>query len=232
MTTGTHAVRTSRLEMARSRGTITGLLLMLLGAWGALIPFFGHSFGFGYTPNNTWTWTTARGWLEVAPGAAAFLGGFLLTVSAHRVTAMFGGWLAAAGGAWFVLGTVVTPWWRAGNIGTPIGSIDQTVWERIGMFAGLGVVIVFLAAVALGRISVIGVRDVAVAEARQIDLTRNQPTNVAPVAATTAAPRGTATTGAAPAGATTTTTPATTTSEQPVSAVGRLRRRTSTTTDT
>jgi hypothetical protein len=234
--TGTHAVQTSRLEMARSRGAITGPLLMLLGAWGALIPFFGHSFGFGYTPDNTWTWTVARGWLEVAPGAAAFLGGLLLTVSAHRVPAMFGGWLAAAGGAWLVLGTVVTPWWSAGNIGTPIGTTDQMVWERIGMFAGLGVVIVFLAAVALGRISVIGVRDVAVAEARQIDLTNARATT-APVA-TTAAPRGTATTGAVPAGATTTaaptttTTPATTTTEQPTSAVGRLRRRSTTTSDT
>jgi hypothetical protein len=43
------------------------------------------------------------------------------------------------------------------------------VWERIGMFSGLGVVIVFFAAVALGRTSVIGVRDVAVAQARQRD---------------------------------------------------------------
>jgi hypothetical protein len=52
------------------------------------------------------------------------------------------------------------------------------VWERIGMFSGLGIVIAVFAAIALGRTSVIGVRDVAVAQARQrdrdIDLNRTR----------------------------------------------------------
>jgi hypothetical protein len=144
----------SRLAMARSRGAVNGLLLMLLGAWGALIPFFGHSFSYGFTPDNTWTWTAARGWLEVLPGAATFVGGFFLVASAHRVTATIGGWLAAAAGAWFVLGTVIAPVWSAGNIGVPVGSTDHAVLERIGMFSGLGLVIIFLAAIAVGRVSV------------------------------------------------------------------------------
>jgi hypothetical protein len=161
----------SRMVMARSRGAVTGPLLMLLGVWGAIVPFIGHSFGYGFTPDNTWTWTAARGWLEVLPGAATFVGGALLTVSAHRVTAMVGAWLAAASGAWFVLGTTVGPLWSPGNIGVPSGSGHHVVFEQTGMFAGLGVVIVFLAAVALGRVSVIGVRDISAAQAR-IDLDR------------------------------------------------------------
>ncbi|EUA34713.1 hypothetical protein I552_5502 [Mycobacterium xenopi 3993] len=55
------------LHMPRSRGAITGLLLVLLGAWGALIPFVGPYLDFAYTPNQPWTWTAARGWLEVFP---------------------------------------------------------------------------------------------------------------------------------------------------------------------
>lgn len=162
MTSHEYDERPRRLVMARSRGTLTGVLLMGLGIWGAIVPFIGHSFNYGYSPNDTWDWTAARGWLEVLPGAATFVGGALITVSAHRVTAMAGAWLAAASGAWFVLGTVVSPWWSAGSIGLPSGSTNVVVWERIGMFDGLGVLIVFLAAVALGRISVIGVRDIKV----------------------------------------------------------------------
>src|SRR5271170_5754776 len=99
--------------MARSRGAVTGPLLMLLGIWGAIVPFIGHSFGFGFTPDNTWTWTVARGWLEVLPGAATFVGGTRLTISRHRGRAMLGAWLAAAAGAWFVPGTIVGPLWNA-----------------------------------------------------------------------------------------------------------------------
>jgi hypothetical protein len=192
-TTGTRASRPSRLVMARSRGAVAGPLLMILGAWGALIPFFGHGFNYGFTPDNTWTWTAARGWLEVLPGGAAFLGGLLLTVAGNRVLAMIGGWLAAAAGAWFVLGLVVQPWWDAGKIGTPTGSTTTQVWEQIGMFSGLGVLIVLLAGIAIGRSSVIGVRDVAAAEARRDEIvlpadntaptTAGQPATTPPTAA-------------------------------------------------
>jgi hypothetical protein len=165
-TQGTHADQPSRLVMARSRGAVTGLLLIALGAWGAIVPFIGHSFGFGFTPDNTWTWTAARGWLEVLPGAAAFVGGALLVISSHRVSATVGAWLAAAAGAWFVVGTLVAPFWNAGNIGVPTGTGHHTAYEQLGMFSGLGVVIVLLAAVALGRVSVVGLRDVSAAQAR------------------------------------------------------------------
>ncbi|MGN6474685.1 MAG: hypothetical protein ACTHK4_13695 [Mycobacteriales bacterium] len=140
---------------------MAGPLIMLLGAWGALIPFFGHSFGYGYTPSNTWTWTAARGWFEVLPGIGAFLGGALLTTTAHRAAAAFGGWVAGASGSWFVLGTVISPrWWNPAPIGSPVGGYSQAVWDRIGMFTGLGMVIVYLAAMSLGRISLSGARDV------------------------------------------------------------------------
>ena len=38
------------LHMPRSRGAVSGLLLIILGVWGALIPFVGPYFHFAYTP--------------------------------------------------------------------------------------------------------------------------------------------------------------------------------------
>src|ERR1700722_11914965 len=92
------------LHMPRSRGAVSGLLLLILGAWGALIPFIGPYFHFAYEPGQAWVWSTARGWLEVFPGVTTALGGFLLLTSGNRATAMFGGWLAVIAGAWFVVG--------------------------------------------------------------------------------------------------------------------------------
>ena len=87
------------LHMPRSRGAVSGLLLIILGVWGALVPFVGPYFHFAYTPGEVWVWSTARAWLEVFPGATTAVGGFLLLVSGNRATAMFGGWLAVIAGA-------------------------------------------------------------------------------------------------------------------------------------
>ncbi|MEB4210952.1 hypothetical protein [Mycobacterium sp. 94-17] len=154
------------LGMPRSRGTISGLLLVILGAWGALIPFVGPHFNFAYTPDRDWAWSTARGWLEVAPGAAAVLGGLLLIVAGNRVTAMLGGWLAVLAGAWFVVGGQVAPLLGIGSAGDPIAATDRkrAVLE-IAYFSGLGALIIFLGGVALARTAVRLARDVHPAEA-------------------------------------------------------------------
>ena len=97
------------LQMRRSRGAFSGFLLILLGLWGALIPFVGPYFHFAYTPDTAWTYNTARLWLELLPGAAVFLGGFLLMIATGRHIALFGALLAAAAGAWFALGHRTQP---------------------------------------------------------------------------------------------------------------------------
>ena len=78
--TGPDYERPRALYMPRTRGAVTGLLLILLGAWGALIPFIGPIFNWAYTADPAWTWTAAKGWLEVLPGVAAAVGGLLLLV--------------------------------------------------------------------------------------------------------------------------------------------------------
>ena len=149
------------LRMPRSRGSVSGLLLVILGAWGALIPFVGPHFNFAYTPNQDWTWTTARGWLEVFPGVATVVGGLLLLVTANRAIAMFGGWLAVLGGAWFVVGGQFAPVLRIGTVGDPIASTDRKrALLEIAYFSGLVALIVFLGGIALSRLAVRMARDV------------------------------------------------------------------------
>jgi hypothetical protein len=157
--------------VARSRGAASGFLLLLLGAWGALIPFIGPYFNFSYLPDQAWTWTPARGWLEVLPGAATFLGGLLLLASTSRMMTLLGSWLAVAGGAWFVVGPQLQTTWNIGSPGTPAGSSDAVrVAEQLAMFSALGIVIVFLGAAAFGRLSLVSPRDVRAAERRQLAL--------------------------------------------------------------
>jgi hypothetical protein len=153
------------LQMRRSRGAFSGFLLMLLGLWGALIPFVGPYFDYAYTPDKAWTYNTGRLWLELLPGAAVFLGGFLLMVARGRHTALFGALLAAVAGAWFTLGPVLSPLW---NHHVPMGgspassTVYMRIMEQLGFFTALGVVIVFIAAMALGRIASVpsGIREI------------------------------------------------------------------------
>ena len=144
------------LQMRRSRGAFSGFLLVLLGLWGALIPLVGPYFHFAYTPEVAWTYNTARLWLEILPGAAVFVGGLLLMIAKGRHVALFGALLAAAAGAWFTLGPVLSPLWNnhVPMGGSPAGTtVYMRIMEELGFFDALGVVIVFIAAAALGRIA-------------------------------------------------------------------------------
>jgi hypothetical protein len=153
------------LQMRRSRGAFSGFLLVLLGLWGALIPFVGPYFHYAYTPDKAWTYNTGRLWLELLPGAAVFLGGFLLIIARGRHIALFGALLAAAAGAWFTLGTVLSPLWNNHVTlgGSPASStVYMRIMEQLGFFTALGIVIVFIAAAALGRVASVtsGIRTV------------------------------------------------------------------------
>jgi hypothetical protein len=154
------------LQIRRSRGAASGFLLVLLGIWGAIIPFIGPYFHYAYTPDTDWTYTTARLWLEILPGAAVFLGGVLLMIATGRHIAMFGATLAAAAGAWFALGTMLSPLWNTGGAtlgGTPVASTTlMRIMEQVGFFTGLGAVVIFVAAAAFGRLSAVsaGIREI------------------------------------------------------------------------
>jgi hypothetical protein len=176
------------LQMRRSRGAFSGFLLMLLGLWGALIPFIGPYFSYAYSPDKAWTYNTGRLWLEILPGAAVFFGGFLLMVARGRHTALFGALLAAAAGGWFVLGTLLSPLWNnhVAMGGAPVANTQyMRIMEQLGFYYALGAVIIFIAAVALGRIASVasGLTPVAdepdVPVAEQTDPDRTAPVRTA-----------------------------------------------------
>ena len=180
------------LQIRRTRGAASGSLLVLLGIWGALIPFIGPYFHYAYTPDTTWTYTTARLWLEILPGAAVFLGGVLLIMATGRHIALTGAFLAALAGAWFALGTVLSPLWSTGAVtlgGTPVASTTlMRIMEQVGFFTGLGAVVMLVAAAAFGRISAVspGLREVGAIPASTGPMS-TVPTEVIPVRAGRAA---------------------------------------------
>jgi hypothetical protein len=177
---------TAMMRVPRTRGAGSGVLLILLGVWGALIPFVGPYFHFAYTPDTAWAWTWGRFFLEIVPGVATALGGLILLISAFRPVAMFGAALAAAGGAWFVVGSLLGPVWTsystpgvpgsgpaALNPGHPTGGPLHMVAEHLTFFTALGVVIVFVAAAAFGRLAIVGARDAQLATGE--DVSRSKP---------------------------------------------------------
>jgi hypothetical protein len=168
MATMTHHARPhvglwERTHVHRSKGAATGTALVLLGLWGGLVPFVGPLFGYAFTPDTAWTWTSGRLWLEVLPAVATVIGGLCLLGSANRIVGLFGGWLAAFAGLWFVVGRAVSMLWTstgAPSGGLPVGTAPaRVVAEQLGFFYGLGALIVLAAGMALGRMSVVGVRD-------------------------------------------------------------------------
>jgi hypothetical protein len=187
-------VMNGTLRVPRTRGAVSGLLLLLLGIWGALVPLLGPYFHYAYTPDTAWTVTSARVWLEIVPGAVVALAGIILMSTASRPMAMLAAELAAVAGAWFALGTLLSPLWAAPgtmNPGSPVGGANVIIFERLGFFLGLGVVIVFIAALALGRLTVIGVRDARLARGTEETVTEPEPvtadTGSAPASDTTEA---------------------------------------------
>ncbi|HET9895936.1 MAG TPA: hypothetical protein VFQ44_13495 [Streptosporangiaceae bacterium] len=154
----------SAVPMARSRGSLSGLALVLLGAWGGLAPFIGPYFRFGFAPDKAWVYNTSRLYLSLIPGAVVLLTGLIVLFTRSR---WFGGLcavVAALGGAWFVIGqaalAAATGSASTYSPGSPLGTtLARTNLDNVGSFAGVGVLIVFSAALALGRLSIAAHRD-------------------------------------------------------------------------
>ncbi|QFG23703.1 DUF418 domain-containing protein [Actinomadura sp. WMMB 499] len=149
---------TGTMRAPRSRGMISGLLLVLLALWGGLIPFIGPYFDFGFGSSDAWVWSNDWLVLSVLPAIAVGLGGLILLFTRNRPFALVGGWLAALGGLWFVVGTIIAALWNMG-VGTGLGGQARQITEQLTFFQGLGAIMIGLAALALGRFLVVGVRD-------------------------------------------------------------------------
>jgi hypothetical protein len=159
----------SQVRIRRSRGAVCGVALILLGLWGGLAPFVGPYFHFGFTPDKAWAYTTGRLYLSAVPGGAAVLGGLFMVATRSRFVAVTGGLLGALGGAWFVVGDgIILNVVKSTTIvaGTPLSvSGERPYFESVALFAGVGALIIFAAAVGCGRVSILAAKDMTDADA-------------------------------------------------------------------
>ena len=182
------------MRISRKTGAMTGFMLIVLGLWGGLVPLIGPYFGFAFGSHATWDLTMNRFWLDVLPGAAVVLGGLMLLWSGHRLSGTVASWMAMAGGAWFAVGPAFSRLWEhgPGPIGVPLFGHTRQTFELIGYFYGLGVVVMGLAAFALGRFvsrpALIEEPVVADEMATQPLVTQPEPVVAEPVAAQPVAP--------------------------------------------
>lgn len=153
------------VQIPRSRGGLSGLILILLGAWGGLIPLVGPYLKYGYTPDRTWDLTQGRLYLSVIPGAVVLLAGLVIVMTRSRGLGGFFAFVAALAGIWFIAGAAVVellPASLRGSIstGTPIATtVARAILTSLGFYAGLGALILFFAALALGRFSIAAHKD-------------------------------------------------------------------------
>jgi hypothetical protein len=149
----------------RTRGSLCGFALILLGAWGGAAPFAGPSFGFGFTPDRAWAYTQGRLYLSAIPGGVVLLAGLIVMVTRSRGFGGFLAFIAALGGAWFIAGPALISLLPARlatgiSTGSPLGSgAHIAILTDLAFFGGLGALIVFFAALALGRFSIAAHRD-------------------------------------------------------------------------
>ncbi len=130
----------------------TGLIILVLGIWGGLVPFVGPYFHFALGPDKSWTWTTGRLYLSVIPGIVAVIGGLMLMRAGPRPSARLGALLALVAGFWFAIGPEVSILWNAaGAQGAAHGSRDVRMLEILTYHIGLGVLMAALAGYALPR---------------------------------------------------------------------------------
>ncbi|MGH2871116.1 MAG: hypothetical protein ACRDL5_01480, partial [Solirubrobacteraceae bacterium] len=135
---------------------------VLLGAWGALVPFIGPYFHYAFINRTAWSFPTyGRLWLEILPGALAVLAGLMLIAAGRRGSGATAGLLAVIAGGWFVIGQTVSQLWHHGvsQAGAPLGGTVMRTIEQLGYFSVLGAVILLLGGFAMGRMSLPAVRN-------------------------------------------------------------------------
>jgi hypothetical protein len=149
-------------RIPRTKGALSGFLIVLLGVWAGLVPFVGPYFHFAMHSNQHWQWFADRFWLEVLPAICAVIGGLILMGGMTRASTMFGALLALAAGLWFIIGPNVSMLWNDGavTIGPPMGrhTITRTL-EWLGFFYGVGGLITMLSSYALGFMAALPIVD-------------------------------------------------------------------------
>jgi hypothetical protein len=137
---------------------LVGLLTMLAGAWGGIVPYVGPVFGFGATGTASWTWNLAHGLLGLAPGVVAVVAGLAVVAAAGRNALGLGrAGLAVAGlgalisGAWFVVGPAAWPVLDHGVAYFVGAGSSRQLLDSIGYSFGPGLVLAALGGFTLAK---------------------------------------------------------------------------------
>ena len=138
-----------------ARAALTGLLTMLIGAWGGAVAYFGPDIGLAPAGSRSWQWTTAHTVLSLAPGAAALAGGLMVMLGSRlllRGMQRLGALLAFGAGGWFVLGAAVYPVFygtSAPGYGHVAGGHLMNLAAVAAYGAGVGMALCLLSGVAM-----------------------------------------------------------------------------------
>jgi hypothetical protein len=133
------------------------LAILLLGAWGGIVPYIGPRFGYRANASGSFQWSAAHTLLYLIPGAVA-MGWALVILLALMVRGRglpvvkaIAALTIVAAGAWFVLGPEVWPVFSSSVVfGPATGPLARLV-NQIGYNFGLGVLLAVLGAVLLAR---------------------------------------------------------------------------------
>lgn len=133
------------------------LLVILIGAWAAIIPFVGHLFGFSADGTPAWYWSLRHALLWLAPGALAFVIGLAMLAQARRaeiglsrVGSVWMGFLTAVAGAWLVVGPLAWPVLEnGGKVFRTAGPLRELLYQ-VGWSLGPGLLLVLLGGCTMG----------------------------------------------------------------------------------
>jgi hypothetical protein len=113
-----------------------GFLILALGAWAFFGPLVGPYFHFGFSSHKAWHFSGSQWELQLAPGAIAALGGFMLMTPA-RGWGRLGALLAFLGGTWLIVGWAFYPVWSANEF-HPYGSAFWRGLRWLALLLGPG----------------------------------------------------------------------------------------------
>ena len=149
------------MYVRRTHGIAPGILLVLLGAWVAAVPFVGPHFHYSVGATQTWHWTAGRLWLNIVPGVATLIAGLVLVGATRRGTLVAASSVAVLAGIWVVIGPQTSLLWHGTmQAGPAAGGVHRRLLEVLGYSLLSGCLIAVVASFTLGRTSVASVEDV------------------------------------------------------------------------
>jgi hypothetical protein len=136
---------------------VAGVLILLTGAWGGIVPFVGPAFGYSADGSPSWSWNLMHGLLWLAPGGAACFGAIMsfgliarFTRGRGRIGAAAAGLVVALSGAWFAIGPVSWPVLeRSAGVFVPAAPLRELSYQ-VGYSLGPGVLLAVLGGVLVG----------------------------------------------------------------------------------